>query len=215
MKTYVSIDLDYWSMHSPYHAFKRLWQQVRRSGCEISVVLEHHALLRDPRLHEARHLVNFDQHDDVCAEVDPGQSCCCGTWVTFVPWAKQGQYTWVYPQKGRTLGDVWDGICDPDWVGWSAHHVYGRARRVRRVALDWSNVIGVGIAISPDFLYGPAKDLYEEKFAWLFGDFSGLVRRWLSALENEPFINSFSSVEPIKVPSVIIPTSNIEAHCYL
>lgn len=159
MKTYLSIDLDYWNIrNAPLDAFKTL-DTVFQKFESVPVVVHHHQLLPHINKSEAQRLINLDEHDDTCPPAsgkelkDPDY--LCASWVNNVRWRKGGDYIWAPPKNlSRCIGGHWDPdhdlsngyIFKPEW----------KTIRLDKnlTSICWDDVVAAGIAISPDWLDG-------------------------------------------------------------
>jgi len=154
MKTYLSIDLDYWNEQSHARAvddLDYLIDEICGRELPFKVVFDHEKLLSHLRQFDFRRLINVDFHSDVanidtCSELQLN----CGTWVNFVPHCRSREYLWVHP------GSLAFGRCDqrtnvrfPDiYTGWGDVE---ETNKDWRKLLDWKDVVAVGISLSPDF----------------------------------------------------------------
>jgi hypothetical protein len=119
MRTYLSIDIDYWNSDRGsilgyrsteetrvYRWLTKVFNLARYKGIPIKAVMNHQQLLDHVDGSKAQHLLNIDTHSDLAdATTDVFN---CGTWVSFVRWRQQGIYTWMH-----ALG-IEDGECNAE-----------------------------------------------------------------------------------------------------
>jgi hypothetical protein len=188
MRTYLSVDLDYWNGRSPSEA-PRFFAQVLSLRLPIVVACEHHHLLSHVNKTQCDTLINVDYHSDVVDTFLAQESCpyvSDGTWVNGVLWRHRGRYEWRCP--GKKCLSVHEGYCHEigrnpfrrsELCGWRECKY-----RVGLGDLRWGSIVAVGVSVSPYWLEVATKQL---EIIDTFG-----VRPWLSldAMERE-------RVEPI------------------
>jgi len=158
MKTYLSIDIDYWNVFSGTEQLEkdipRIINFANKNYIPIHVVMNHQQLLKFVNISVARKLVNIDQHSDIVASP---RMLDCGTWVSYVNWRKEGEYLWVRSYK--TLGDVntWQNKLSHKKNQWKWGCDWKSAERTiyKHASLALShlnkNVAGIGICLSPAY----------------------------------------------------------------
>lgn len=180
MKTYLSIDLDFWNQgkRSLPH-LKRFLTTVRHNlpMSRIKVVDSHEELL--PHVNESGcdELINIDWHSDVTNRFDSCEynlrsptKLNCGTWVSFVKFRKQGVYTWIHPYKASDriakgychwpLKNIHNPFVNPCLAGWNATRQL-KNKHPEKV-IPWNSVTHAGICFSYDWVAEEIKGpLYE------------------------------------------------------
>jgi len=101
MKTYLSIDLDYWNGLRK-RSIDAFFKHVFRLGLPIWVAPFHDQLLPHINQHDCNCLVNVDYHSDI-SDYEPRLRLTEGTWANFVKWKRKGTFIWRYPQP-KCLG---------------------------------------------------------------------------------------------------------------
>lgn len=111
--SFLSVDIDYWNYFNHPHApgttiipdyniasqhlkayLIRLVRFAKINNLPITAIMNHQQMLPLVAKSGAQELINVDSHSDLCFEnVD---SLACGTWVTYVPWRKNGSYHWIH-----------------------------------------------------------------------------------------------------------------------
>lgn len=117
MKTYLSIDIDYFNaelINKPYRRHKSaekellsFFKQIQGLSVPVLLTVNHDEILPDVNKFKCEKLVNVDYHSDLAdlvergkKLVDPsGRECPLneGTWVNFVNTRKSGIFEWRYP----------------------------------------------------------------------------------------------------------------------
>ncbi len=162
MRTYLSIDLDYWSNHETDRSMRLFVEHALNLNVPTLLVREHHWLLKHINKHPAEHLINADHHDDIATRWDwQGFTEYCmdrpneGTWASFVDWKRGSVFEWRYPNNGKA-GSCRYGICDEERDVYNGQgRLTGWGWVIKRrglVDIPWDDVIAVGIAISPSYL---------------------------------------------------------------
>jgi hypothetical protein len=175
MKTYLSIDIDYWREHTPWIAFQdmdRFFLKVIDLKAPIYIVNNHHKILRDVNRRKFDTLINMDFHSDITCYIDrdggvyeyyqmPQKQSIkgdlnCGTWVNFVKNRTEGEFIWIYP-KYECLED--DGRCEDIEGFWdspqSKYHNWAKitCQKGWSEYIPWGTVKAVGIALSSPWLF--------------------------------------------------------------
>ena len=97
MKTYLSIDLDYWN-GLRRRSIDIFFKHVFQLGLPIWVAPFHDQLLPHINQHDCDTLINVDYHSDI-SDYEPRRlPLTGGTWANFVKWKKHGTFIWRYPQ---------------------------------------------------------------------------------------------------------------------
>jgi len=163
MKSYLSVDLDYWMLHQNDTSCVKFFNKVMSLGKKIRVVQSHEELLEHVNESKADILYNIDYHSDLFGFEDKSEiekwfvenSAEDGTWGVFVNWRKSGQFCWMHPVKDCINLGV--GAC---WVGSNEDPFNGAFVEWEKVwnqvgigGLDLESVTDIGVAISPDYTH--------------------------------------------------------------
>jgi len=162
MRTYVSIDLDFFNGMSPdvvESTLDNFFASALRRRVPMVAVMNHQQLTRFVDESCAKKLINIDMHADI---VDSDvQEFNCGTWISFVRWRHRGHYHWVHRHS------VGDGECswaDPIFMGLhnqprTRGHITDWKRVSRRKVVGFpysrtllSNCVSVGFVLSPYYV---------------------------------------------------------------
>ena len=157
MRTYLSIDIDYWRKFPGrvQEDLRRTLRCARARNVPIVAVMNHQQMLKEVNESDARRLINIDAHSDLAdSEVD---ELNCGTWVSYVRWRRSAEYIWLRSNTG------WGGSCN-----WGMHSRRATAKGWS-MGSDWKKVstecqgtslevstlmkgcVGVGICMSPSW----------------------------------------------------------------
>lgn len=175
MRTYLSIDVDYWRDHTAWIAFQdmdRFFQRVINLKVPMLVVEDHHKILKDINRRKFDTLVNMDYHSDLTSYIDRDNGVYeyhktspdsrvkgnlnCGTWVNFVKRRETSEYLWIYP---KDICLISDGRCEDIDIFWnepaSEFHNWGKitCQKGWSKYIPWGTVKAVGIALSSPWLY--------------------------------------------------------------
>ncbi len=149
MKTYLSIDLDYWH-RSTKHACTRFFQKVWQLKLPIYVAMYHHHLLPHINANEADQLLNIDHHSDLVNLDGSVLDFNEGTWGNFVDWRLSGLFHWRYPQTGGQDCHVGD---DPFTKSSFRVCRWGQTKKQAGVRnIPWKSIVAVGVCLSPDYI---------------------------------------------------------------
>lgn len=178
MKTYLSVDLDYWDKARHRKACTRFIRQVLDLKVPTLVVLNHDEMWGDVNRSGCRRVEHVDYHSDVA---DYPESCTegckdcvqCkdmifdeGTWLSFVRWRKQGELLWRFP-TWKCYRNGWGtchGVRDPFKQPVSGWGIIGLRHGLQ--GIPWDDVTRVGIAVSYDYW---GKCSYEDVLPELLG----------------------------------------------
>ena len=158
MRTYLSIDLDFWNdLNAADITLSRLL--LRRGDIPAIAVMNHQQLLQSINRSGADFLVNVDEHSDL-TNTDVN-IFTCGTWVSYVKWRTQGQYLWVRNQQGTNHGNCNHGQkswnTGSDW--YSTNTIFATQEVDLRQYLK--DCVGIGLCLSPSFCVFGAEDLFK------------------------------------------------------
>lgn len=147
MKTFVSIDCDYWT--DPDIAEIQLEKLIKyRGSIPIIAVTNHHQMLDDINLSGARKLINIDEHSDLDGKGTDFLSCA--TWVSYVIWRGLGEYHWIRPHSSYMGSCNNDGSWNynVDWKHTSSIDIHQKSLNL----IDYiDDCVGIGICMSPAY----------------------------------------------------------------
>lgn len=160
MKTYLSVDVDFW--FEPTRAREQLMLLMQRIGkIPVIAVMNHQQMLREVNASNARRLINVDEHSDL-AERDV-TTFQCGTWASYVNWRHQGEYVWIRPDvsyQGSCNGDdraIWN--FGTDWKHSVSRHI---SRKNLKLTTYLQDCVGVGICMSPAYAPTDVIEVFRE-----------------------------------------------------
>jgi hypothetical protein len=163
MKTYLSIDFDYWRTTWPKLGVSTITDVVKRAkkrGIPIIAVMNHQQMLKEVNESYADRLINVDEHADLSgADVEVLN---CGTWVSYVRWRRGSEYLWIRNSRSTSLGDCngsggrWN--FGTDWYKTTSK--YGG--KDLRLTPFLRNCVGVGLCMSPEFSTETMQDFFRE-----------------------------------------------------
>jgi hypothetical protein len=112
MKTYLSIDMDFWNYVSCFDVFVPspvcIMRDIVSSGKSIFAVDSHHELLDDINSGKYEKIINVDYHDDLGDGSFSGPTCA--NWPLHAKHIKK--YIWRHPHP---ISDgIYRGICNPE-----------------------------------------------------------------------------------------------------
>lgn len=166
MKTYLSLDLDFWNKIKDIEKVKAFLIKVKElqdRGIPVLVVDSHEELTKVVNKLAIEHLINVDYHSDIWDRWNPRHNeyhnCYnCGTWINFIKKENRLIYTWMHP---HSKGHENLGYCSHQhnpfydeglvYSGWRITEMLGSRTPERFVR--WENVISVGIAFSYDWIW--------------------------------------------------------------
>lgn len=103
MKTYLSVDIDFWNdwrTDTQVHELLRnLCMAVRKSCIPMRAMMNHQQMLKFVNASHARRLVNIDMHSDLGDRSTSKLNC--GTWVSYVKWRHDGIYQWIHKHSAE------------------------------------------------------------------------------------------------------------------
>lgn len=182
MKTYLSIDIDYFNEENPLerrmHSF---FNQVKNLNIPGILVVDHDELVPHVDSFDWDKLVNVDYHSDIsdilyskekgyyCNKTEKKEECNEGTWVNFVR-GKDGHYEWRYPNKQAF--SYW-GRCESTpseypffEPGNRCYHSWENdIRAVHGLrGLDLNDVVAFGVCLSPGWANEQVLHMFLDKF---------------------------------------------------
>jgi hypothetical protein len=151
MKTFLSIDIDYWEDEIDRLQYQFHLMMRRIDNIPIIAVMNHQQMLLEVNSSKAHRLINIDAHSDLASYKI--RTLCCGSWVSFVNWRQQGQYVWI-----RRRQDPWFGSCNgnqtrswsfgTDWKTTNSRYIHEKNLKLTNYLHD---CVGVGICMSPAY----------------------------------------------------------------
>lgn len=170
-RSYLSIDLDYWSEEVDDTDSFYFFERVFDLGLPILVVESHEQLLDHVNKSGADTLYNVDYHSDFTgfenkneAKTDMEEDAEDGTWINYVDWRWEGTVHWMYP-KEICYGSSQDSNRDGLGVCWTEpgqnpfkKSTYNQWKHIKKSVgyseIDWDSIVTVGFAISAYYLRG-------------------------------------------------------------
>ena len=171
MKTYLSIDLDFFNdLNNPKDAKRILETTLSRAQkfkIPVIAVMNHQQLLPQVNYHFKHSkckLINVDWHSDICQTNDLSQ-LNCGTWISYVKKRKLCDFLWLHPTHDNGY-KVEMGKCH-DYYNWNTGTDW---RNVRRQAFSAKDVPGlvkkdvceIGLCMSPGWSDYKLMDIFRE-----------------------------------------------------
>lgn len=163
MRTYLSIDLDFWNVWKEgddfalAHMDKFLRMAKRASKGNIQLVDSHESLTKFVGKACSEHLINVDYHTDIWDRFNPRnpiaerQDYNCGTWVNFVKKESRLLYTWIHPHQSE---EERFGYCSHyespfedkgvKLTGWKMAEKIASKNPEKHI--QWNNVVAVGVS---------------------------------------------------------------------
>jgi hypothetical protein len=171
MKTYLSIDLDYW-LHNGnnYHVIPRQMFRLFKSLSSMNkvIVKDHEQLLPFIEKLNVERIIHIDYHQDIAYPYweDDSVELNCGTFWYFLQNRKNINFHWIYPRnvcKTDNGGICMNmGISNPlkkkNWIfrkqttrkGLSGYTKFGDM-----------NIVGIGVSVSRNYCYTAPSNLDE------------------------------------------------------
>jgi len=168
--TYLSIDLDYWMETSSRN--RGLIKVLRHIPEHVSVMVTHDHQHLLPHIHRFKNtairLINIDAHSDLITETGKDE-IDCGTWgaAPYIGWDRTYEFVWCfnryhsYTLKNAILNgrcDMYETTCNfSELVELQNGHPKWEVIRHRHgipLVKTMMDVVGVGIAISSDYIVG-------------------------------------------------------------
>lgn len=164
MKTYLSIDLDFWNDSMDEKQMRAFLLRAKEvSKGRLHIVDSHESLRKYVGKSGSEHLINVDFHADIWDRFNPKfpvslrRNYNCGTWVNFVKPSSRLLYTWIHPHSDKML---YRGYCSHDinpfqedgWklAGWRMAEMVKTNDPMKHI--PWGDVVEVGIAMSYDWV---------------------------------------------------------------
>ena len=162
MRTFLSIDLDFWNQHQKIQHVRAFLQKAKDSCDNVIIVDSHENLRKHVGKNGCDHLINVDFHSDIWDRHNPKNKLwdkreySCGSWVNFVSPKNRLLYTWIHPH-GNTPNR---GYCchgaNPlteegrKHSGWKMTEMI--ASKKPECHIRWEQVTTIGVAFSYDWL---------------------------------------------------------------
>jgi hypothetical protein len=159
MRTYVSIDIDFFNGMSPdvvESTLDNFFASAVRKRIPIVAVMNHQQLTRFVDKSRANVLINVDQHADVVS-VTEATEYNCGTWISYVRWRHRGHYHWIHRHSVDAGECSWDRPVfmggrtrgrNTDWKRVSRRHVQSFPQ-TRGLLKD---CVAIGFVLSPFYV---------------------------------------------------------------
>ena len=171
MKSYLSVDLDYWGMSDAPTAV-RFINKILSLNKPISVYKSHESILKDLNKYKVDHLYQIDFHSDIVEAYDEEYDIVLeeGTWANYYHWRRDCTFEWRYPSTERCFTQR-GGRCDLSQYNdqpWPRRE-FPYKKIIRRQGLhyiQWQTVRAIGFAISPTW--------YEDQIDYLFARYDFL-----------------------------------------
>ena len=176
VKSYLSIDLDYWNEDDGEEALSPFFEEVFRLNLPIFVVESHDVLLKKINPSKARILYNIDFHSDFVGYmseeecvIELGEDPIDSNWVNYVKWRSEGEYVWIHPyeecfhDESRFMDSCQEGSgacwgCQKNNPFSGAYHDWKIVRHYTGIKqIKWKTICGIGISLSQDYLLGNHK----------------------------------------------------------
>ncbi len=161
MKSYLSIDLDYWFNHSSPKSItglKRILSQVKTIPDKL-LVDEHHHLLDQINHSDCDNIIHVDYHQDLVFETEGPfgkvRDIECGSFLYFVNDKENKDFTWYYPDHDECIKKGLGFCMDLSYKPLAkSNFVYKTQKRKCGLPSDkeLESVTSVGIAFSFDYL---------------------------------------------------------------
>jgi hypothetical protein len=168
MRSFLSIDLDYWKNHnSDDHSF-RFMRKVFRLGLPVRLVQDHEEMLEQLNASRYDVVYNVDYHSDIFGFRDKkdltewkskNSKPECGSWAIFVDWSMTSTFHWMYPHAYcythdndySNSGVCWTNLHDNPYLG-GVLKTWKELRRSKGVArIDWQSIEAISVCLSPDW----------------------------------------------------------------
>lgn len=166
MKTYLSIDMDYWNGRTPAYTRRSLFsllKRLKKKRVPMIACMNHQQMLNHVNDSNARRLINLDTHSDLA---QPAVTMLnCGTWVSYVKWRQKGEFVWCHRRS------ISEGDCS------SGTRIFPNNGAINKIVSDWKKIkrtkmhlpnyryltthtIAAGLVLSPEYIY--------EELEWVF-----------------------------------------------
>lgn len=158
MKTFLSVDLDYFACRpyrsAPVHEedITGFLKKIAKLNVPKTVVIDHHHMFADLYEHRPDKIVHVDYHSDL-TRLDPKLRFDEGTYFCFLPETEKIDYLWVLPDRESCIYSDW-GLCyyDEDGRAILPKDVFKTTKtRVGTRYIPWKEITFVSIALSPDW----------------------------------------------------------------
>lgn len=161
MKSYLSIDLDYWFCKYPTEhcntiKLLNLLCYFRHKDKNCLIVDEHHNLLDHINESDTDNIIHIDYHQDLCwYEENSNPKVECGNFFWFVDGKENKKFKWFYPDTDECIKNAM-GLCmDPSYKPLSKKNFIFN-NQTRKCGLptkqELETVTDIGISFSLDYL---------------------------------------------------------------
>jgi len=165
LKTYLSIDLDYWANKyedpQPAKQAYNFLSRVKKLNKKIYICDSHEEILDHLNSYKVDKVINVDFHSDVVYEdlinYDDPKEFNEGTWANYYKYRKNCIFEWHYPNVKICFCQGW-GRCE--WL-WPDHEIgkfekrrMGYKKIIRGQGISGimsNNIIAVGVCRSPNW----------------------------------------------------------------
>jgi hypothetical protein len=179
MKTYLSVDVDYWRFFDePKYRSEMgtFFQKIVNKKVPIFIVRDHEELLPEVNKLIFNKLINVDYHSDITAYIDKNDllweyenptfpaELNCGTWVNFVDERILGEFLWLYPYTS-CIDHREEGRCEDIEGFWdkskSSFHNWNCIKHKKGLSsIRWVDIISVGVALSPEWIHPDLEEYF-------------------------------------------------------
>jgi len=155
MKSFLSIDLDYWGLQEIGYkkSIIKFLDTIIKLNKPINIFESHEEILPFLNQFKVNHLYQIDFHSDICEDF-PDIELNEGTWVNYYKYKENCTFEWRYPDIERCYNEGW-GRCDSSQdAGYCApwpSNLFPYKRIIREQGLDninFDSIIAIGIATS-------------------------------------------------------------------
>ncbi len=164
MKSYLSIDLDYWMYDHDQKESVKFFKKVFQLGLPITVVKTHEQMLPHINELEVDTVFNVDYHSDIFGfeteedlmsqlDYEPNE----GSWGNYVKWRREACFHWMYPElrcynrEDNIGGSCWTCKGDNPYIKGVLKEWRKCKRNHGTKNLDWNSVVAIGVAQSPSY----------------------------------------------------------------
>lgn len=156
MRSYLSVDLDYWKDHNTPGAATRFFKKIMNLKVPITVFVEHEEMLSD--IHKTKkldRLYNVDYHSDIISQKDVYDEPEDYDWANFVKGRTKADFIWCLPdyevcyekEEGTCHGPLPDPFKYQRKSGWKSCTIQKGINKI-----DWNSIERIGVCLSPCFV---------------------------------------------------------------
>ena len=172
MRSYLSIDLDYWRNEPNDKKSAEFFKKAFSLGIPLYVVKTHEQLLDHVNKSKYDLIYNVDFHSDLFGFHDKKERADWirknpkapdeGQWGVFIKWRKNGCFYWLYPSvtcysvnghdtKRSSTGACWETKKDNPYLPTTYTDWKEVKRNIGTSPLEWNTVTAIGVSVSPDW----------------------------------------------------------------